>query len=243
MKQLVFLFLAAGLLTGCEKDVPVGDVLQAFTVSPRTLEADGQSTAEVSVKLPPETSADRRNVVFTAGKGLFSPAGTAKYTAKAEFINGELIAKATLRMPLQPGSVEVTAQLEYDSPVQEYALKDVIEATPSVPASLVIEPNRFGLGTNFTGEVRLVGTLRNTQRRNVSTGNRVLFEDFLPSGTRANGRFRNNQLQSNDTSRVSTVYAASAYPLGTTIKVRGTVLDANGLKTRVADSVLLTVNF
>jgi hypothetical protein len=181
-------------------------------------------------------------VIFSTSRGVFAASGTDKYTTKAEFVNGELMAQATLRAPLQPGTIGVTAQLEYDSPLREYALTDSLRVSPSVATALVLEPSRLGIAANFINEVRVVGTLRNAANRYVSRNTRVLLEDRLLNGAPANGRFRNRQLQSNDTSRVSTFYGAAAYPIGTTIKIRGTVLDAKGAKTAVADSILLTIN-
>lgn len=242
MKKLALLLLGVSALVGCQDEVPVAEVLSQLTLTPRSLPADGQSTAQISVTLPKATSADRRSVIFSTSRGVFAASGTDKYTAKAEFVNGELVARATLRAPLQPGGIGVTAQLEYDSPIRDYALTDSLHASPSVAASLVLEPSRSGIAANFVNEVRVVGSLRNADNRYVSRNTRVLFEDRLLSGAPANGRFRNRQLLSNDTSRVSTFYGAAAYPIGTTIRIRGTVLDAKGAKTAVADSVLLTIN-
>lgn len=242
MKPFVFLALLAIALFGCEKDVAVEDVLSALTLTPRASEADGQSTVQAQVTLSEKTSSERRNVIFTTNKGVFTTSGKNKETVKAEFVNGILVARASLRVPIQPATLIISVQPEYDSPVRDYLLSDSIKLAPSMPASFTLESSRFGIGTNFSSEVRLVGSLSNLRGGYVSKNNTVQFEDLLLNGTPANGRFGKRSVQSNDTSRVSTFYAANSLPLGTTIKIKGTVLDATGRKTSLADSVLLTVN-
>ena len=242
MKRALLLALAAGLLFGCEKEVAVEDVFGGLTLAPRSLEADGQSTVEVKVALSEKTSADRRSVIFTTNKGVFTTSKKNKETAKAEFVNGVLVASASLRVPLQPGTIKVSVQPEYDSPLRDYVLSDSVLVIPSLPAAFMLEPSRFGIGTNSSNEMRLTGTLRNARKGYVSKNTTVLFEDLFPGGAPANERFGKRLALYNDTSRVSTFYAANALSLGTTIKIKGTVLDATGRKTSVADSVLLTIN-
>ena len=243
MKRFFLFSLTVSILFSCEKEAAVKDVLNNLTLTRRKMEADGQSISVVSVTVSEETDSDRRSVIFNTDKGVFTTSGKSKETVKTEFVNGVLIARASLRAPLEPSTIKVSVQPEYDSPIREYVLTDSITLAPSIPTAFTLETLRFGIGTNFSSEVRLIGNLRNASNRFVSRNNTVLFEDLLLNGAPAGGRFGRRQVLSNDTSRVSTFYAASILPVGTTIKIRGTVLDANGRKTPVADSVLLTVNF
>lgn len=241
MKKL-FLIICLGLLYSCNKEVQVNNLLSDFVLSKKQVLADGQTTVTVSVKLSDNSSADRRSVIFSSSSGIFTVSGTKKQTVKAEFENGLIIAKATFRVSMDPGTIKITVQPEFDSPLAEFVLTDSIIVAPSVPSSIKIEPSSFGIGSNFINEVYLSGFLENSSNRYVSKGNKVLFEDVLLSGTPANGRFRNVLNFSNDTSKVSAIYSATILPIGTNIKIRATVLDNAGNLTSIKDSVLLTIN-
>jgi hypothetical protein len=241
MKKLT-LVVSLTLLLSCKKEVNVNDILTNLKLSKTQVLADGQTTVSISVTMSGKSSSDRRTVVFTASSGVFTVSGTGKQTVKAEFDNSEIVAKATFRVPIQPATIKITVQPEFDSPIGEYVLTDSIMASASVPSVIRLEPSVFGIAANFLSEVQLTGTLQNSSGKYVSRGNKVLFEDLFLSGALANGRFRNVFNLSNDTSKVSAIYSASGWPIGTNIKIRTTVLDNAGNPTNTKDSVLLTIN-
>lgn len=240
MKYIIILIVFC-LVQSCSKDVKVDRVLKKLQLSTRDIFADGQSTISISVELPDETSTDRRTVIFLTTAGTFTSSGTNKLATGAEFENGILIAKATIKAPLEPGNMVISVKPGFDSELADYVLSDSITTKPSVPVSLDLEPSSFGIAANHLSEVFIRGNLRNASGRFVSRGYRVILEDLV-SFTPANGQFRGLQPVTSDSSMISTYYSAFAYPIGTQIKIRGTLLDANAQKTAITDSIYITIN-
>lgn len=241
MKYLSFFLLAAVTFTNCKNEVRIDKVLTNLKFSQPEISADGQSTVDVSVELTDKSSDDRRTVVFTISSGVFTASGNNKHTAKAEFENGILVAKATLRASTKPGFLVVSVKPEFDSPVKEFIVKDSISAKKSTPFSIKLGTSSFGVASNHLNEVFITGKLLNASGKFVSEGYNVLFEDSVLT-VRANGQFRQLNTTTADSSVLSAYYSAYAHPIGTQIRVRGTLLDENGNKTNITDAILLTVN-
>ncbi|MBU1819980.1 MAG: hypothetical protein KKG00_00520 [Bacteroidetes bacterium] len=241
MKTFLIIATLFIIICGCE-DVKDSDVFDDFLLTSKEVPADGQSTIQVSVNIKEVASSDRRNFIFSTTSGSFTGSGTSKFTAKAEYEAGILKAKAILKAPIAPGLFTVTVQPEFDSPIREFVLSQTVTATPSVPASIDLETSGFGIISNFASEILLTGLLKNASGKNVSKGTEVLFEDKLLDGSPAGGRFRNQQRITLDSSKVSTKYSAAAYPVGTTIVIHCTMLDANRQKTAIKDEKLITIN-
>ena len=241
MKKLKHLLVVISVLIACNKNLEVGDILTNLTTDKEVVNADGQSIVEVSVEINQNSSEDRRVVIFTASSGVFSDSELNTYSSKAEFIDGKLIAKAMLKAPISPGQITITCQPEFDSPIKEYELSKKIEAIPSLPNSINLEASAFGLKSQFGNEVFLHAILKNSEGKHVSKNTMVLFED-LTSNTNANGRYREMQNATDENGKVSTYYSSNAYPVGTDIMIRVTVLDPSGIKTNLTDSILLTIN-
>lgn len=239
MKYSILIILLC-VLQNCSKDVSTDQVLKNLQLSTHEVAADGQSTVSARVELPDKTSSDRRTVIFSTSSGVFTSSGTNKLTARADFTDGVLKASATLIAPTQPGTIVISVKPEFDSQQSEFMLSDSVIASSSVPVSLDLEPSAFGIAANHLNEVFITGKLKNASGKFVSNGYRVLFEDLI-AFTPANGQFRNLQAITADSSMVSTYYSAFAHPIGTQIKIRGTLLHPNGQKT-LADSIFLTIN-
>lgn len=242
MKALTYILSLILLCCGCEEDIKIEDVFSNLILIPTEVLADGQSVIDVSVQINNLASADRRNFIFTTTAGTFIGSGTDKITVKAEHEKGLLLAKTKLRVPFSPGEFTVTVQPEYDSPIRDFILFQTVKASASNPASIDLKPSGFGITSNFASQVFLTAFLKNASNKNVSNGVPVLFEDELLNGNPAGGRFRIIQGVTADSSKVSAYYSAPSYPIGTTIKIRSTVLDEKGLKTTIKDSVLVTIN-
>ncbi len=242
MRKIIIIAIYLILFSSCKKVPSIDEVLTDLKISQSEVLADGQSTVSISVVLSDKSSTDRRSVIFTTSSGIFTSSGSNKYTSKAEFENGILLAKATLRSSTEPGTIKVSVKPEFDSPLNEYILTASIIAKPSVPVSIKLEPSSFGIASNFLNEVQITGILKNSDGKFVSKGNNVLFENLLLSGISANGHFRNLQPTTSDSSKVGGYYSANLYPIGTKIKIKCTVLDSNGQRTIISDSLLLTIN-
>lgn len=189
MKRLI-LFLIALIISSCTKDTDINEVFSDFSVSTDQVSADGQSTVNVIAILSSNADSDRRNVIFKNTSGSFLPSLTETATVKAEYDNGKLTAKATLKVSTKPGNVIVSVKPEFDSSVGEFILEKTIIAVQSNVASIHLEPSSYGIGSNYLTDVKVVGTLKNSSGKSVSSGQKVVFEDFLSDGTPANGKFR-----------------------------------------------------
>jgi hypothetical protein len=243
MKLTYYTLFLLIVLAACGKErATVAEVFYPIVLGDSTIAADGQSTVSVSVRLSDEAAADRKTVVFSTTGGSFTVSGNSKQTVKAEFENGQVIARAVLRAPFRPGVIDISVQPEFDSPVQEYVVKASVTALRSLPASIKLEPSALGIASNFTGEVRLVGSVKNSAGKNVSSDVEVVFDNELQNGAPANGRFREARMVTGDSSKVSAWYGASLLPIGTTIKIRATVLDADKNRTAISDSTFITIN-
>lgn len=116
MKRLI-LFLIALIISSCTKDTDINEVFSDFSVSTDQVSADGQSTVNVIAILSSNADSDRRNVIFKTTSGSFLPSLTETATVKAEYDNGKLTAKATLKVSTKPGNVIVSVKPEFDSSV------------------------------------------------------------------------------------------------------------------------------
>jgi hypothetical protein len=242
MKQWLFYSLLISLCLSCKKDLPNSEVFGALTFSGEQFVADGSTTVLITVTLHKYASLERRNVVFKTNSGIFTINGLQTTTSKAEFEAGMLTAKATLRVSVIPAIVTVSAKPEFISQAQDFKIERTFVTTPSMPVSLKLETSNFGLKGNYSSEAFLSGTLMNEAGNFVSKGFKVSFEDELAGGVPAGGRYRKLQDQTTDSSRVSSFYSSTAYPIGTDIKIRCTLLNSQGLKTKVLDSIILTIN-
>jgi hypothetical protein len=241
MKAIFYTFLLISCCS-CEKEVTLEKIFSNLVLTPAELQADGQSKIWVSVEIDNAANEDRRNFIFSTTAGTFTKTKTDHVTVKAEYENGVLMAKSELQASTSPGEFTVSVQPEFDSSISDFKLSKTGKTTESSPASIDLETSAFGIVANFGSEVLLTATLKNGTQRNVSKGVQVIFEDELLNTDKALGRFRKLQKATADSSKVTTYYAVPAYPIGTTIKVRSTVLTADGAKTMIKDSVLITIN-
>jgi hypothetical protein len=245
MKIFCTLLIVGIIFLSCKKEKKINatDIFEDFKFSTKIVDADGQSTVSVSVKVSEDASADRLNVMFSSTEGMFTTSGTSKQTVKAAYVNGELIASATWKSSFSPGIASISVQPEFDSPLREFELSESVEMQISAPASINIEPSAFGISSNFLNEVQLVARLKNSKGKNVSSGYKVRFKDFiLSNGQPANGRLRAVKDVTSDSSKVSCYYAANTFPVGTNLQLVSVLLDSAENETSLADTTLITIN-
>ncbi len=241
-RSMIFLFLFC--LFACQKvSVNVSNVIFGLTLSQHSLTADGTTTINVSVQLPPNADVTKRNIKFTATSGSWKGGTDSTISVKAVFINNQLIAKAIYIAGSSPKETYITAQPDQpDVSNNNFVLKDSLTVTVSPAATIQLMPSSFGINSNYQSEVTLTGILKNASGNLVSIGTNVTFSDKLADGSAANGQYRKSVLTSDATSTVSTIYSVGAYPVGTVINITVTVLDASGKPTPIQDIVKLTVN-
>lgn len=238
----VIIIVSLFFLLSCKKQyVESEEVIYGLTLSPDSVDADGSSIISVSANVSKDADASKRKIVFETSSGSFTSNGIKAITLEAVYENGLLVARTTMRSPSSPGSVVVSARPENRNPYNDFIAIDSVQAIASAPTTIKLEPSAFSVSTAFIGEVQITGTLRNAKNRNVSTGNKVLFEDIYLGGATVNGRYRLLQTSSDESSKVSTYYSPGHLPPGTSFYIRCAVLDNAGNKTSIKDSILLTV--
>jgi hypothetical protein len=241
MKHIIYPLITICFIS-CIKDVKIEDVFEEIKSDKMEIVADGQSTSIIKLILNKKASPDRKNVLFSTDRGVFTSTGENKATVKASFEDGKLIAKITLRAPKSAGKITVIAKPEFDSSDKEFSVSVFLEAVESEANQIKLDQSALGIGPNFIEELRIWGVLNNSQGRPVSDGVKVVFEDFLVNGNNANGEFRSIIDIKTDSSIVSCKYGANTYSIGTKIKILCTVLDIGLKKTSIKDSIYITIN-
>lgn len=238
------------MFLSCDSDTNNEGIFLSFVVTPsiplaagENLLADGSSLVDVRVVLNQSASLDRRGVIFKTSSGLFVENNTKSFTAKATYVDGRLTASAKIKVSTKPGKLTVTAEPEFDSPLDEFVFTQFLEVYPSTPNDIIVSTSGYGISGNYVSEVRVTGKLRNSKGLGVSEGYRVRFEDLkLPEGLDASGEFRELQNVTRDSSTVRAYYSTPIQTIGTQIKLQLTIEDENGQVTDKFGSKIITVN-
>lgn len=241
MNNIKYLLILAFLAHACSSEPELEDILSNLSFNTTTLLADGSSSAIVSVELPLESSSDRRSVKFDISNGAFSDGSKSK-VVKATFEEGILLSKIGFSSTTKPGSIIISVQPEFDSPLRDYIIRDSIISTVSTPAKIELNPSSFGIMPNYLSEVVLLGKIVNSNNKDVSEGYEVIFEDFLSDGSIAGGRFRNITSTTSDSSDIRAIYGARSHPIGTDITILVSLLAPDGTKSQLNQAVTLTTN-
>jgi hypothetical protein len=229
------------ILQGCKPDtLPVGDVISNLKISNTSPLADGTTVLDISVQLNSRADADKRNVIFRSSGGQFLPNNDTSLTQKANFENGILISRVKFKVPASVSPITISAFPETRSNQKDYMLTGTIMPAGSVPTSLTVTPSAPGVYTAYAGEVLITGTLKNGTH-GVTSGAKVVFEDYDLTGKSLNGRYRLLKTSSDASSTVSTYYSPGPVAVGTSFFIRCTYLDATGQKTTITDACQLTV--
>ncbi|MRG47449.1 hypothetical protein GFS24_20175 [Chitinophaga sp. SYP-B3965] len=228
------------LVAGCQKDLLTTDFIRQLNVPDQDIPADGTTIITITAELNPDAIASARNVIFKTSKGSFIDGKDGAITKKAEFENEKLIARVQFKAPTSIGKIIIQAEIDMPEEKRDYIVSDSITAIPSQPDKLQLFASAFGVMINFGNEITVSGTLENKEGGGVSSGNKILLEDFyVDNGTPVNGRFRDAKLSTSGTSQVSAIYSPGFIDIGKKIWIIGTVLDAAGNRTPMKDTVLI----
>ncbi|WP_343701458.1 hypothetical protein [Chitinophaga sp.] len=228
---------------GCKKDeVTLSDIFRSLELSKTTASGDGAETVGIVCEINPDVSPDKQEFVLKTSMGSFVEGGEARLVKKPEFVEGRLVIITTAKVPLGAGNMVISVEPNQPLEKTDYIIKDSLTVVKSIAAALKLETSVLGIGSNYLTEAVLTGTLTNDKGGKVATGYKVIFEDYLPGGTPANGRFRDMKASSGADSKVSAVYGAGSFPVGTDIYLKATLLDENGLPGTIKDSLLVRIN-
>jgi hypothetical protein len=234
-------FIGFTFFISCAKDnnPSVENVIFSLNV-PTSAPADGTTVVYATVQLNIDATTDKRGVVFKINTGQFVSNKDTTLTQGAVFTNGKLVATAAIITPVNGKNLIVTAQPNLpDVANNAYLLSKTISLSASIPSTVILAPSSTGINSNYQNEVAITATLANSSGSKVSTGSKVIFQDFLDSGLSANGTFRTPTDTTNVSSQVITNYSTGAYAAGTRITIKSTVVGTNPA---VTGSTVLFIN-
>lgn len=243
MKKSLIVFSVIVSLISCKKETIATDkLINSLLVSPKIVEANGTSIVSVTCQLNSDATSDKREVIFKTTAGQFVENKEQKIVKKAEFENEKLIVKTDILVPMQAGTLTITAEPNLPDIIEDYIATDSVSLIESVPVSIKVSNSSFFVWNNdLKSEVTITGTLFNSSGKKVSMGNNVIGEDYFENNMPVGGRFRETFLSSNSDSKVSTIYTPGNVPVGSNIFIKLTLLDDLGVKTNIRDSVLITI--
>ena len=227
----------------CEKEVIDKDsVIKDLVIAPKSsIYADGESRLEISVKLNVNADIDKRGVVFTTNDGEFVNGKDGTITKKADFENGELVAKVQLVVSNSLGIVKITAKPEVSSQFVDFVLKDSVTKVTSIPQKISLHTSSLSVKSGFASEVEIVGTIKNEFNKNASSGVKVEFEDVFQDLMPVEGRFRVKNSTTGSGSQVSCIYSPGYVKPHTDIYIKCYILDSLGKRTLKRDSIKINV--
>ncbi len=240
--KIILAFIVLGIYSCKRENIIASTVINSLYISNHTPYADGTTIVKISVAIDSIADPTKSSVIFSTNAGTFLSTNDTIITQAATFQSGHLIANVSLRVPMTVGKIIIKAYPAVSSPYFTFLLKDSIMLVRAVPDQIVLTPSALSIASNFGSEVSLTGAL-SFQMKNVSTGDKVLFEDYYPGGAKLGGSFRAVKDTSDITSTVSAAYSIGAtLPAGTSFFLKCTYLDASGNRTNIKDSTLITVN-
>ncbi len=244
MKNIVLYFLVSFSLVCCrEVDdvVPQSEVL-VLKSSKNTILADGSSVITFTADINDDASAEFREVIFQTESGFFVDNGESSIVVSAEKLNRDLKAEVQLRAPASMGDFNVAAEVDIQDLKGVYKDSVTIVVDTSVVTRIELAVDSFHVQNNFDGELRITAKLFNEFGGGVTAGTKVAFVDlFEDMATVVGGFYREENLSSNQSSEVSTIYSPGVVDDNQFIYIRGCVLEQNGDLTAICDKVKVFV--
>jgi hypothetical protein len=243
MKQIAIFLLSLFLVLACKKQaVPVDKVIYGLQISNTSPLADGTTILNISVFIDSLADSDEKNVIFTCSSGSFLPSKDTTMTQAANYINGQLVAAVQFQVPFTPGTVYIRAIPANQNQFVNYQILDSISILPSYPATLTLLPSLLGIKSGFGNEITLTATLKNSAGNDVSTGEMVLFEQYIINNSPDTGAFRTQRDTTDITSTATASYTAGNIPAGSTVYLRATYIDPFGNpSTTIKDTCVIRV--
>jgi hypothetical protein len=222
-------------LFGCKKEKPnTMDVIELWTTSSTTANADGAFEITLIASLPTQSLPDKREVTFSTSDGTFKDGTATTIKIKAEnttVLDGKLSAVAHLIAPINSGQVTVKAEIEGYIDSLKFTFNKV------VPTKIKTYTDSFSARVNFKSILQLNSKLSSVTGGFVTKGSRVKYKDFDVSNKRALGAFRDSIVSTDINSQASAKYSPGIWPPNNFIFIVATVIDDTGNETIVRDTV------
>lgn len=217
LRTMLLLAILSLLFTECEDiDIKANDLITSLTFDTTETLADGSGTVTVTAILNKDADESKRTVKFTASSSKFKESDKDEVSVTAEeTLNKELVAETELVIPNTAKDIIVTAEVE------KYEVSETLQLNASEPISIVASSSSFSVQANYGSEIVITATLLNENQGKVSTGNKVIFNDYY-KGTEiaVTGKFREVTAESNSDSKVSAIYTPGNIAPDTTIVIQ-----------------------
>lgn len=237
MKKNVIIFLLFSIfLVGCTKNIEYSDLAE-IKFSNNEWFANGSDKITIVIIFNEESNLDLINASASITNGTFTKnnSNEIEITPIRDVVSGKVQSIVMIK------SSTTNADSEVKININGYEARKFITSKKSVPANLTLKVDKFSIKNNFSEVLNLTGKLLNNANKNVSTGSRVLFEDFLPDGTPAGGKFKDTIINSNSISTVNNTYSVGQIRANEKVTIIATVLDENENKTPIKNTIELLV--
>lgn len=230
----IILFYSFVLLS-CTDEVEFND-LAVVTLNIESWIANDSDTAIFTVKFNDDTVLDKITANVTITNGSFTENELQELSFKPKrtpenTIESQIIVKSS--------TTDSNSNIVFN--INEYKQEFTINSTVSSPDKISLTASSFAVQNDFGSEITLTGTLKNSKDKLASKGISVDLEDVFINGELVNGRYRSESLISNSKSQISAVYTVGNITPNQDVFIIASVLDENGIKTQIKDSVQIFV--
>lgn len=241
MTQKISYLFCLLLLAGCNEELLTTDELITLETSSNEIPADGESILTLSAYPNKNAVPEKRTVLFYTDGGVFVENNETEISKKAEKVDGVLQVSVKLKAPTLVKDFEVRAEMDIADLRGLYVARKLIGVDSSIVCKIKLETNGFSVDNNFEGEIKITGTLYNQEKKGVTQGIKVIFEDVMDDlVTPVNGAFRETSLISNANSQVSALYSPGLITEGQFVYIIGTVLKLDQ-QTSIRDTLKLYI--
>lgn len=233
------------MLVSCLETVEPNEVIGLSVNSEAlSLPADNKSTEKLSAYISIDSDKDKRSIEFETTAGVFTKNNENTLTVIAED-TVEIDNKQYLGAEVSLKSSNATAgEVTVSATIEAYSAKVRLAFTESLPTSLTLSSNKFGVVSSYESEATLTTQIQSSTGF-PSSGYTVAFSVYDNADTSlfADPLFRNEKLSVNSQGQASVLFSAGNLMRGDSSFTGDLLLIATiNEATAIADSILLNVS-
>ena len=237
MKRILLMFVVVFLSCG-EEDFSFNEVLLEIQPKPGevSLIADGVDERRFRMIFNPEATIANIKATAEVTNGIFSDNRENMLTLEPfKDADDRIVAFFSVKST----TVNKTVELVFN--INDFFVKENIRSVASVPERIQIIPSAFTVQNTLASEITIEANLLNERNRKVSQGIKIKVFDELSDGSTVHGRFRNEQLTSNEESKISFSYSPGEVTPNQDIILRLEAFDTNDVSLGVQEEVKIFV--
>lgn len=174
--------------------------------------------------------------------------------ANAEIVNGKFADSESKELTIKPikdpdgiirANVDVVSTTVADTlkvifNINEFKTISKLATTKSIPASINLKASAFSVANSFDSEIKITGTVLNSDGKKVSNGYKVVVNDSYQNGNAVNGLLRETSLTTNN-GQISFIYSPGSVNPEQFINMSVIVLNEEGLLTEITNQIEIYV--